>query len=144
MREKLEFGEKQSSPLAELADRETLKCSDVFFHASSERGGCQDPIAVSIVEETADYLGVGCVNACRNFDPEIIVLTGGMTHAGMQLLGKVRAAYAAHHWNISAVDPSRIVLASCGNSAGKIGAAAVGFLKEHAHFLGTEKSSHVE
>ena len=106
----------------------------MFFHAAPERGALQDPVAVCLVEETAEHLGIGCINVCRNFDPEIIVLTGGMTKAGLQLLEKVRAAYAAHHWNISAVDPARIVLASCGNAAGKIGAAAVGFLKEHADF----------
>ena len=90
---------------------------------------------MDIVEETAEYLGIGCINVCRNFDPQIVVLTGGMTNAGTELLSKVRAAYTRHHWNISDADPSRIVLASCGNAAGRIGAAAVGFLKEHGKFL---------
>lgn len=125
----------ESGPLTKLLSQRELSCSDIFFHASPERGDLQDPIAVGIVNETAEYLGIGCINVCRNFDPEVVILTGGMTKSGMQLLSKVRAAYVSQHWNITKADPSRIVYASCGNSAGKLGAAAVAYLKEHGKFF---------
>ena len=68
------------------------------------------------------------------FDPQIVVLTGGMTNAGTELLSKVRAAYTRHHWNISDADPSRIVLASCGNAAGKSVRQRLGSSRSMASF----------
>lgn len=40
-----------------------------------------DEVAVQVVEETCDYLGLACVNICRVLDPDAILLTGGLSKA---------------------------------------------------------------
>lgn len=91
---------------------------EVFEHAAAG-----DALAARIVDSTAEYLAVGCINICRAFDPQVIVVTGGLALAGEQLLGPVRKWFDKHHWTIQ--PPTvRIVPAETGNAAGMIGAAA--------------------
>ena len=97
---------------------ETVTSKQVFECATQ----FEDPVALSIIEETADYIGIGCINALRNFDPSIILLSGGMTLAGNALLDRVRAAFERHHWNLTPIRCD-IRLATAGNHAGVIGAA---------------------
>lgn len=63
-----------------------MTAADVFSMA--RRG---DEVAVRVVEETCDYLGVACVNICRVLDPDAILLTGGLSKAE-GLVDKVRRA----------------------------------------------------
>ena len=85
-------------------------------------------LAIEIVDSTAEYLGVGCINICRAFDPQVIVMTGGLALAGDQLFDKVRSWFDHHHWTIQP-PTCRIVPAQTGNSAGMIGAAAAARIK---------------
>ncbi|CAN0533790.1 unnamed protein product, partial [Ectocarpus sp. 8 AP-2014] len=62
-----------------------ITAADVFSMA--KKG---DEVAVRVVEETCDYLGLACVNICRVLDPDAILLAGGMSKAE-GLLEKVRA-----------------------------------------------------
>jgi predicted NBD/HSP70 family sugar kinase len=38
-----------------------------------------------MIDETARYLGVLCINLCRVLDPETIIMTGGMALSGDQV-----------------------------------------------------------
>lgn len=91
----------------------------VFEHA--EQG---DALALRIVNETAEYLGIACINLCRLLDPQMIVFAGGMIHAGDFLFDKINAAFRKHAWTV-AEDHVAIAPASLGNDAGLIGAGAV-------------------
>jgi len=115
--EALEAGE--ASSLREVHARGEVTAKDVFQAAAAG-----DALANRIVDETALYLGVGCVNLCRLLDPELIVLAGGMVQAGGILLDRVRKAFASHSWKM-ATDRVRIVPTELGDDAGIIGAAAV-------------------
>lgn len=96
-----------------------LTAKDVF-----EAAIAGDEIAQRVVEETATYLGIACVNLCRLLDPQMIVLGGGMVQAGDYLLALVRKAYARHDWRMSA-SRVRIEAAVLGSDAGVIGAGAI-------------------
>lgn len=96
-----------------------ISAKDVF-HAA-EQG---DVLANQIVDETAKYLGIACVNFCRILDPRMIVFAGGMILAGDFLFDRIRAAFKRHSWTI-VEDRVEIVPAKLGNDAGVIGAAAV-------------------
>lgn len=78
--------------------QEALTCKDVFQHAA--RG---DAYAQNVVEETAKFLAIGCINCARYYDPELILFTGGMAAAGEQLLEPVRRQFELHHWSIAQV-----------------------------------------
>ena len=56
-------------------------------------------------------------------DPEMIVLAGGVTRAGEQLVGRVRHWFREHYWTIQPAT-CEIALAQQGDLAGAIGAAA--------------------
>lgn len=61
-----------------------VTAGDVFSMAKQG-----DEVAVRVVEETCDYLGLACVNICRMLDPDAILLTGGLSKAE-GLVDKVR------------------------------------------------------
>jgi glucokinase len=103
-----------TSPL--LAD--DLSCKDVFDLVE------MDDIASQVVMETAEYIAVACINMCRHVDPDVIVLTGGVTNAGNALLSQVQSKFAMHHWNVTPIN-CQIILSALSNQAGCIGAAAV-------------------
>ena len=75
-----------------------------------------------------EYLGIGCINVCRYYDPKIILLSGGLALEGGQLLTIDNVGILRHHWSI--FKPTcEIKFATTGNEAGAIGAAYSAYLK---------------
>eukprot|EP00930_Biecheleria_cincta_P085404 TRINITY_DN74798_c0_g1_i1.p1 TRINITY_DN74798_c0_g1~~TRINITY_DN74798_c0_g1_i1.p1 ORF type:complete len:367 (-),score=65.19 TRINITY_DN74798_c0_g1_i1:123-1223(-) len=102
-----------------LAKVPSPTCKDVFEHAADG-----DELAQRLVDETADYLAVACVNACRAYDPQLVVLSGGMAQAGDVLLNPLKKHFQRRWWSIQPASTCRIALASMGNNSGVVGAAA--------------------
>ncbi|MBI1370515.1 MAG: ROK family protein [Planctomycetes bacterium] len=83
-----------------------------------------DALAEKVVNRACEYLGIACVNFVRTFDPQMIVLGGGVAAAGEALSKRVRASFMKHTWRI--VEPKVIITtATLGNDAGFIGAAGM-------------------
>ena len=59
-------------------------------------------LALEIVDETARYLALGCLNFARLVDPSIIVFAGGATggESGELLLKHTRKHTAAYTWSV--------------------------------------------
>ncbi len=103
----------------------SLTCKDVMDCAKEG-----DEVALKVVEYTAGYVAVGCVNISRIFEPEAIILTGGMTEAGDMFFDLVQREYEKVHWTIS--KPRKIIQkASVGNHAGITGAAYIAKCGRH-------------
>ena len=88
--------------------------------AAAEAG---DPLALEAFAEVGDWLGVGLANLVAAFDPEIVVVGGGLSAAGDLLLEPARrtlrtSLVGADHRTIPPV-----VRAALGPEAGAIGAA---------------------
>jgi glucokinase len=85
-----------------------------------------DPLASEVWDETTAMLGSAIANILDIFNPELVVLGGGVTRAGDQLLAPVREAGLRQ-----AMAPARnaadIVLAGLGEELGVISAATVAF-----------------
>lgn len=82
-----------------------------------------DPLSLSVFGSAARYLGIGVVNALHAFDPEILVIGGGVSRAGDLLFGPVRKVI-----NERAMAPYRntpVVPAALGDDAGLVGAAVL-------------------
>lgn len=106
-----------------------ITAKDVFAAAATG-----DELAKSIIDDTALYLGIACVNFCRLFDPQMIVFAGGMMLAGDTLFAEIRRVFEEQTWSLT--KPTvRIVPAELGNDAGFIGAAAVAWDADQAHLL---------
>ncbi|MDP6637193.1 MAG: ROK family glucokinase [Phycisphaerae bacterium] len=83
-----------------------------------------DSFAAEAWDQTARYLALGCVSLTRIFDPDKIVLTGGMAKAGADLIEPVRAHFIDLHWDMTEIK-TEVDIATLGSDAGSIGAAGV-------------------
>jgi glucokinase len=87
----------------------------------SEAADAGDAIAVEVLEETGIYLGWGLVSLVNIFNPERIVIGGGVAKAGERLFAPARRMVRAHAMGLpaAAVD---IVPAVLGDEAAVVGA----------------------
>ncbi len=86
-----------------------------------------DRAALEVFDEYCKYLAIAINNIIAFLDPEMIVLGGGVSHAGDFLLEKVKAKVPRYLLYKTLPYPE-ICLASLGNEAGMIGAAMIGKL----------------
>lgn len=109
-----------------LAEHDPLTAAEV---AAAARAG--DPVAEAVWAETVEALGSGVTSLVNLFEPELVVLGGGVTRAGEQLLGPLRRLVTT-----AAMGPAaravRVERAFGGDLAGVLGAAAIA-LERAAH-----------
>lgn len=84
-----------------------------------------DPTAKKVFDDYVKYLSITIANLIQYMDPEMIVLGGGVSHAGAFLLDAVRAKVPTY-LIYKTLPHARIELAALGNEAGIIGAAFLG------------------
>ncbi len=113
-REALATGESSS-----LSDRQTITSRDV-----AEEAAAGDPLASRIWDETTAILASAVANILDIFNPDLVVLGGGVTRAGDQLLGPVRAGGIAQAMP-PAARSADVVLSALGEQLGVVSAAAV-------------------
>ena len=85
-----------------------------------------DSLACDIVARAANYLGIGLANLVNIFNPELIVIGGGVSKMGNMLLAPARKAIREIAFKLPA-RTARIVRARLGSNAGIVGAAAYVF-----------------
>jgi glucokinase len=83
----------------------------------------RDALALEVLSRAAYYLGIGLVNVVNIFNPEVIVLGGGMAELGEMFIGPGRGMVTERAFAVSS-GVVRIVTAQLGNEAGVYGAAA--------------------
>jgi len=81
-----------------------------------------DELAEEVVGDTAKFLGAGIANMINIFNPEIVVVFGGVTYAGEHLFAPLRREVAKRAFK-PAVAVCRIVAAELIGTAGVYGAA---------------------
>jgi glucokinase len=81
-------------------------------------------MAREIIGLAAEALGVGLVNIIHIFNPEVIILGGGVTQIGEPLLGPARRIVAERAMPVPR-ESVRIVLSDLGSDAGLIGAGSL-------------------
>jgi len=82
-----------------------------------------DGAAVTVMADYAWWVAVGLANLANVFDPEVLVLGGGLVEAGPVLLDPVRSAFADLVEAVEHRPEVRIEPAQLGEHAGAIGAA---------------------
>ena len=88
------------------------------------RGG--DSLALEVISKAATYLGVGMVNLVNIFNPEMIVVGGGVAKMGELLLEPAKQVVKERAFKLSA-QAVRIVPARLGEDAGVLGAAVFAY-----------------
>lgn len=82
-----------------------------------------DPVAMEVVRDTARFLGTGIANLLNIFNPDVVVIAGGVTQAGDALFLPLRAEVRRRAFR-PAVEAVRIVPGELPGTAGVVGAAA--------------------
>jgi Transcriptional regulator/sugar kinase len=88
-----------------------------------------DSVASAVLEETGKFLGIGLATLVNLFNPECIVIGGGMSLAGELLLSPARNEMLKRAMP-NPIKDVRIVPAELGPAAGVIGAALLGQLNQ--------------
>jgi glucokinase len=108
--------------IAERAREAGFPGSSAADVAESARNG--DAVAGGVWEETVEALASGLTSLVNAFEPELVVLGGGVMRAGAQLLDPVRERVRRDAMG-PAGEAARIVPAALGDHVGIVGAAAV-------------------
>jgi glucokinase len=88
--------------------------------AAAEAG---DPVALAAFADVGEWLGVGVANLVASFDPQIVVIGGGLSAAGDLLLEPARRALRESLVGADHRTVPPVVRAALGPEAGAIGAA---------------------
>jgi glucokinase len=86
-----------------------------------------DPIAIRVLEGVGSRLGVALASLANIFDPDVIVIGGGVIAAGDLLVAPARAELAERA--LPPMNQAPVVAAALGADAGMIGAAALAMVE---------------
>jgi glucokinase len=91
-----------------------------------EAGVAGDELALEVFRRMGVYLGIGLANLINIINPEMIVIGGGVAN-GWDLFEKHMHQQVAERAFPLLADRVKIVRAECGDDAGLLGAAKLGF-----------------
>ena len=102
-----------------LAPRRKTSSTLEIFEAFAQK----DPVAITVVEQEIRMAAVGVVNLINIFNPQVIIIGGGVSEVGDWFIEKI-AEQALQRAMEPSAEGLRIVRAKLGNKAGWLGAAA--------------------
>ncbi len=110
----------EASLLPSLVNGDLSLITAQTVYAAATQG---DSIAVDVVRDTARFLGAGIGSLLNVFNPDVVVVAGGVTQAGSALFEPLNAEIRKRAFK-PAVDACRIVPGVLPGTAGVVGAAA--------------------
>jgi len=116
-----------ASTLRELVNGDLDRITAEVVYAAAAEG---DAVALQVANDTAVYLGIGIANLLNIFNPDTVVILGGVTEAGEALFGPVRREVAKRAF-LPAVNACAIIPGALQGLAGVWGAARA-FLDQRA------------
>ncbi len=105
--------------LIALADGEAENLTAEVVAQAAREG---DPLAVRLMRETGEALGVGVASIANAINPCMVILGGGVIEGMPELVGMAEAE-ARHRALEAALHPFEVVRAGLGGHAGTVGAA---------------------
>jgi len=125
---------RQESKIYELCKGDLKEITPEIIARAAKEG---DPVALKAIRIMGKYLGIGLANIVNVLNPEVIVISGGLSKLGELLLEPAKEALREYSFGVSA-NYTKVVLSSLGSYAGVIGAATLVFLYFHALIKGGE------
>lgn len=111
-----------SSSLSGLASGDISKIDARAVGMAAQEG---DPLAVECLAYAGRVIGLGIVAALLLFNPQIVVIGGGVSKVGELLFAPLRAAVREHILDSAFTDGLRIEQAALGDDVALVGAAAL-------------------
>lgn len=136
------LSERASTPSAGLPDAmpETKPAMRVTASTVARAAEAGIAPAQEIIARAAEALGVGLVNTLHIFNPEVIILGGGVMQMGSLLIDPA-LSFVKEHTMFShlAGSGARIVQAQLGSNSGLIGAGALLYYNQHLSSIEAER-----
>jgi glucokinase len=120
--------------IAERAREAGLAVDAAEDVAAAARAG--DPIATAVWDETVEALACGLTSIVNLFEPELVVVGGGVMRSGDQLLAPVRSLVRASTMR-PAGEAADVVASVFGDRVGVVGAAAIVYDRAHQEANGS-------
>ena len=114
--QRVAIGEKSS--LVEFAKNADGITAETVAHAAKHG----DAMACEVMSKTAYYLGIGIANVINIFNPEMVIIGGGVSKIGEMLLKPTRKVVKQRAFKLPA-STVRIMRSRLGDNAGIVGAA---------------------
>ena len=131
--------EGEKSLISELVNYDLNQISAEIVATAANQG---DKLGRSIMEETGEYLGTGVANIVNLFNPELVIVGGGVARAGDLIFEPLKKAVQQRAFSVSA-EVAKIIPVSLGKDCTVIGAAAL-VLKEMFKITRVITSSHLD
>ncbi len=109
----------ERSVLAEMVEGKIENITAELVGMAAQGG---DSLALEVISQAATYLGVGLVNLVNIFNPEMIIVGGGVMRMGDLLLEPARQVVKERAFQLAA-QAVRIVPSQLGDNAAVLGAA---------------------
>lgn len=87
-----------------------------------------DKVAIEILDKALEYMGIAIANLILNFDPEMIVIGGGVTKIGDLFFEKVNESAKKRSFDFM-FNSTKIVPSKLGQDSGVIGALALAMIE---------------
>lgn len=117
-KEAVERGEKTS-----LSSYKKITAYEVFKEA--EKG---DAVSQKVLDKALNYLGICVANIIASFDPEMVIIGGGVSKGGNIVFQKVKEVVDKRCFKAMS-ESTKIVPAALGTDAGVIGAVALAIME---------------
>jgi glucokinase len=111
-----------SSVMSEMVNGDLSRIDSKIVGLAGQQG---DPLAVEIVQRAGRVIGLGLTSLLHLFNPEIIVIGGGVSKIGSLLFDPMRAAIRESVIYEGYINRLRIEMAALGEDVSIIGAAAL-------------------
>lgn len=124
--------------LIRMTEEKMAKCPDSLMHTLAKKYGKVsgrtafdadrqgDAAGAEVVAEYVSYLACGITNLINIFQPEILVIGGGVCNERENLTSRLLPLIKKEAYGGDRVTPTEIRIAELGNDAGIIGAACLG------------------
>ena len=119
-RERLAARPAETSRLRKLVDQRAGRLDGPTVTRAAETG---DAASAEMLAEVGTWLGVGVAGLCAAFDPELVIVGGGLSEAGDLLLEPAREALARRLPGAGFRPVPVLTRAALGSNAGFVGAA---------------------
>ena len=111
----------RQTAVAEMVDFRLGSITPALIGRCADQG---DQVAVEVLAETGYYLGIGIANLIQLYNPQVLVIGGGIAQAGRWLLEPIMRTVRSRAHMVPA-STCRIVPAQLGDDAGIIGGSVL-------------------